>query len=108
VGRGYCRVLDSCKNHQTLVLSISPVIRATTMPMKLVLKRTFLVYDLMVIGVTLPLSVFILSEDHRFNYLYPYFALFRIPHIFKPIIQFLFKDELASLEYTTRASPTAI
>lgn len=84
----------------TLLLSFSTFVLVCTMPIRLTLKRPFLLYDLLVVCITLLVDAFILAEDHRFNYLYPYFALLRIPHIIKPLLQYLFKDELASLHYT--------
>jgi len=70
----------------TLMLSFSTLVLAFTMPIRLVLKRPFLVYDLFVVLVTLAVDVFIMAEDQRFNYIYPYLALLRIPHIVKPIL----------------------
>jgi hypothetical protein len=67
------------------------------MPLKLVLKRSFLVYDLIIVAITIPVSIFILATNPKYNYLYPYLVLFRLPHIFKPILKLLFKDEFANL-----------
>jgi hypothetical protein len=84
----------------TVMLSFSTLVLVFTMPIRLTIRRPFLMYDLLVVVMTLVVDIFILAENNRFNYIYPYFALLRIPHILKPVLQYLFKDELASLQYT--------
>ena len=81
----------------TVILSFSTLVLALIMPLRLVLKKPFLVYDLIVVFVTLAVHAFILVEDQCFSYLYPYLAMLRVPYIFKPILQYLFKNVLASL-----------
>lgn len=83
----------------TAMLSFSTLVLALTMPLKLVVRRPFLLYDLLVVLSTIVIDIFILAEDDRFNYIYPYLALLRVPHIIKPVFQYLFKDELASFQY---------
>lgn len=97
-----------CMVAMTILLSFSPFVRFFTMPIKLAFGRPFLIYDVLVVILTLIVSVFIMFEDKRLNFLYPYFALLRIPHIFKPILQLLFKDELASSNYTNPSGKVII
>lgn len=82
----------------TAMLSFSTLVLALTMPLKLVVRRPFLLYDIGVLVFTC-FGFILLFIDSRFSTVCLYFPLLRIPHIVKPVLSLLLKDEFQSLRY---------